>query len=135
MPMEYIVPSLCIVATTSMDDAEQLQERIVQLIQLEEDLFFTGFHQRVEKYWKKAWHDHHIKNKQFTHGYLVLLYDNKFMKHPGKLQMHWLGPYLVHSITSGGAVQLQQLDGAVFPNIVNGSHLKPYKTGVEGCTV
>ena len=65
------------------------------------------------------WYDCHIKNKQFQQGDLVLLYDIKFLKHPGKLQMHWLGPYLVNSITSGGAVQLQQLDGVVLPKIVN----------------
>ena len=51
--------------------------------------------------------------KKFVKGDLVLLYDSKFIKYPGKLQMHWLGLYLVHSITSGGAVQLQQLDGDV----------------------
>ena len=60
---------------------------------------------------------------------LVLLYDSKFIKHLGKLQMHWLGLYLVHSITSGGTVQLQQLDGAVLLMIFNGSHLNPYRTG------
>ena len=59
----------------------------------------------------------------------MLLYDIKFIKHPGKLQIHWLGPYLVHSITTGGAVQLQQLDGALLPTLVNGSHLKLYRSG------
>ena len=58
----------------------------------------------------------------------MLLYDSNFMKHPGKLQMHWLGPYLVNSITSGGEVQLQQLDGAMLPKLVNGSRLNPYRT-------
>ena len=29
---------------TSMDDAEALEERIAQLIQLEEDRFIAGFH-------------------------------------------------------------------------------------------
>ena len=61
----------------------------------------------------------------------MLLYDIKFMKHLGKLQMHWLGPYLVNSITFGGAVQIQQLDGAMLPNLVNGSRLKPYRTRLE----
>ena len=60
----------------------------------------------------------------------MLLYDSKLIKHPSKLQMHWLGPYLVHSITSGGAVQLQQLDGAVLPMLVNGSRLNPYRMGL-----
>ena len=62
---------------------------------------------------------------------MVLLYDSKFTKHLGKLQMHWLGPYLVHSITSGSAVHLQQLDGAVLLTLVNGSRLKPYRMGPE----
>ena len=107
MPMEYIVPSMCIVVATGLDDAEALEEGISQWIQLEEDHFIAGFHQQVVKDRQKAWHDHHIKKKQFAIGYLVLLYDNKFINPPGKLQMHWLGPYLIHSITSGGVVQLQ----------------------------
>ena len=61
----------------------------------------------------------------------MFLYDNKFINHPGKLQMHWLGPYLVHSITSGGAVQLQQLDSEVLPTLINGSRLNPYRIGSE----
>ena len=61
----------------------------------------------------------------------MLLYDSKFMKHPGKLQMHWLGMYIVHLITSGGAVQLQQLDGVVLPKLVNRSRLNPYRMGLE----
>ena len=59
----------------------------------------------------------------------MLLYDSKFIKHLGKLQMHYLGPYLIHSITSGSAIQLQQLDGVVLPMFVNGSCLKPYRSG------
>ena len=61
----------------------------------------------------------------------MLLYNSNFIKHPGKLQMHWLGPYLNNSITSGGAVQLQQLDGAILQKLVNGSRPKPYRTRSE----
>ena len=42
--MEYIVPSLCIVAGMSMDDTDALEEHIAQLPQLEEDRFVVGFH-------------------------------------------------------------------------------------------
>ena len=59
----------------------------------------------------------------------MLLYDSKLIKHPNKLQMHWLGPYLVQSITSGGAVQLQQLDGVMLLKLINKSHLNPYRIG------
>ena len=56
---------------------------------------------------------------------MVLLYDSKFAKNPGKLQMHWLGPYMINCITNGGAVQLHQLDGALIPSLVNGIRLNP----------
>ena len=49
MPMEYIVPSLRIAMTMGMDDVEALEDRIAQLIHLEEDRFIAGFHQQVVK--------------------------------------------------------------------------------------
>ena len=100
---------------------------------LEEDHFVAGFHQCIEKDRQKAWHDCHIKNKPFQQGDLVMLYDSKFMKHPSRLQMHWLVPYLINTITSGSVVQLQQLDGAILPNLVNAGRLNPYRMGPEPC--
>ena len=54
------------------------------------------------------------------------MYDNKFFKHPGKLKMHSLGPYVIVHITDAGTVKLQRLDGTYVTGMVNGSHLKPY---------
>jgi hypothetical protein len=45
VPMEYLVPSLRIVAFTDMDDTGVVQERLAQLVELEEDRFVAGFHQ------------------------------------------------------------------------------------------
>jgi hypothetical protein len=84
--MEYLVPSLRIVAFTNMDDASAVQERLAQLVELEEDRFIVGFHQQVQKEREKAYHDRNIKKKTFKQGDLVLVYESKFMKHPGKLQ-------------------------------------------------
>ena len=84
MPMEYIVPSLHIVAFTRMTDCKALEERIVQLEKLEEDRFMVRFHQQVQKEHEKAWHDRHIKLRTFKVNDLVLLYDNKFDKFLGK---------------------------------------------------
>jgi hypothetical protein len=84
MPMEFIVSSLCIAAITDLSDSSAIEERLSQLLQLEEDRFVAGFHQQVQKAREKAWHDRHIKKKKFQVGDLVLLYDNKFMQHPGK---------------------------------------------------
>jgi len=127
MPMEYIVPSLRIAAFIDMTDSDAVKARLSQLIQLEEDRFVAGFHQRVQKAREKAWHDRHIKKKQFHIDDIVLLYDSKFIKFPGKFGTHWLGPYQVAVIIVGGAVQLRKLDGTLMPGKVNGSRLKLYK--------
>ena len=43
MPMEYIVPSLHIVAAIGVADEATLKERATQLVQLKEDRFIVGF--------------------------------------------------------------------------------------------
>ena len=75
---------------------------------MEEECFVAGFHQTVEKKRQKAWHDRHIRVKAFKFRGLVLLYNNKFFKHPGKLKTHWLGPYMVAHIIGAGTVKLQK---------------------------
>ena len=127
MPMEYIVLSLQIVALTKMIDTSAIEERLTQLIQMEEECFITGFHQNMEKQRQKAWHDRHIRTKQFKVGGLILMYDNKFLKHLGKLKTHWLGPFVVVHITAVGAVKLHKLDGTPVVGMINGSCLKPYR--------
>jgi hypothetical protein len=91
---------------------------------MEEDRILAGFHQQVQKERDKVWHDRHIKKKMFQEGDLVFLYDNKSFHHPGKLRMHWLGPYEVKYLTGGGDVQLINLAGAVLRGMINGSRLK-----------
>ena len=56
----------------------------------------------------------------------MLLYDNKFLKHLGKLKTHWLGPYVIAHIIDAGVVKMQRLDGTYVKGMVNGSSLKPY---------
>ena len=87
-PMEHIVPSLCIVALTSMTNNKALEERLAQLAELEEEIFLARFHQHVQKKRKKTWYDRHIKLHTLKENDMVLLYDNKFDKFPRKFRMH-----------------------------------------------
>jgi hypothetical protein len=73
VPMEYLVPSLRIATFTIMDDIGVFQDRLAELIELEEDKFIVGFHQHVQKEREKAYHEKHIKKKAFKQGDLVLL--------------------------------------------------------------
>jgi hypothetical protein len=68
----------------------------------------------------------HIKRKEFRQGDIVLIYDSKFMNHPGKFRTKWLGPYEITYVTEGGAMQLKTLNGDWKEGLVNGSQLKLY---------
>ena len=85
-----------------MTDVGAIEERLSQFLQLEEDCFIARYHQRVEKERQKAQHDQHIKFMQFQPSDFVLLYDNNFLKHLGKLHTHYLGTYVVNYVTDKG---------------------------------
>jgi len=104
VPMEYIVPSLRIASFIEMEDSAAEAKRMSHLLALDEDRFIAGFDQKVQKLRDKAWHDRHIKLKIFLVGDLVVLYDSKFLKHLGKLMTHWLGPFVIHSVTEASAI-------------------------------
>jgi hypothetical protein len=74
-----LVPSLCVAAITNMTERGVVQERLSQLMDMEEHTILAGFHQEVQKERDKAWHDKHIKSKSFKEGDLVLVYDSKFL--------------------------------------------------------
>jgi hypothetical protein len=127
VPLEFLVPSLQVATITQMIERGIIQERLSQLMTMEEDWILAGLHQHVQKARDKAWDDRHIKKKTFKEGDLVLMYDNKSFHHPRKLRMHWLGLYEVKSVTDGEAVQLRDLSGAKLRGMINGSRLKLYK--------
>jgi stalled ribosome rescue protein Dom34 len=85
VPLELLVPSLHVAAITNMTERGIVQDRLNQLMIMEEDMILEGFHQEVQKERDKAWHDRHIKRKNFKEGDLVLMYDSKSLQHPGKL--------------------------------------------------
>jgi hypothetical protein len=87
-------------------------------MEMEEDRIIEGFQQEVQKEREKSWH---IKK-----GDLVLVYDSKFLQHPGKFRIHWLGPYEVKTITDGGVVYLKYLGGTKIIGMINGSLLNIY---------
>jgi hypothetical protein len=49
VPLEFLVPSLCIATITNMTEQGTVQERLSQLMVMEEDRILAGFHQEVQK--------------------------------------------------------------------------------------
>jgi hypothetical protein len=111
-----------------MTERGTIQKRLIQLMEMEEDGIMVGFHHEVHKTRDKSLHDKHIKKKSFKEGDLVLLYDIKFFQDPVKFRMHWLGPYELNIVTSGGFVQLKNTTGTELKGVINESQLKRYST-------
>jgi hypothetical protein len=65
VPLEFSVPSLCVASITNMMEQGIVQDRLNQLMMMEEDRILAGFHQQVQKERDKDRHDRHIKRKNF----------------------------------------------------------------------
>jgi hypothetical protein len=49
VPLEFLVPNLCVEAITSRTERVTVHERLSQIMEMEEDRILTGFHQEVQK--------------------------------------------------------------------------------------
>jgi len=49
MPMEFILPSLCIETITELSDTGAIIERLTHLVLLEDDQFVARFYQQLHK--------------------------------------------------------------------------------------
>ncbi|XP_016164768.1 uncharacterized protein LOC107607315 [Arachis ipaensis] len=61
---------------------------------------------RIYKEKTKAFHDHHIRRKDFQEGDEVLLHNSRLRFMPSKLCSRWEGPFKVKEIKSYGVVEL-----------------------------
>ena len=57
-------------------------------------------------------------------GDLVLAYTLK--QHASKLKKQGMGPYVIHDISTSGALRLATLDGEQMPNWISGYQVKKY---------
>jgi len=73
---------------------------------------------------KKA-QDQNILRRSFEVGKKVLLYNSRLLLFPGKLKSWWTGPFIVHTVFTHGAIEIEDLKNRdTFK--VNGQRLKPF---------
>ena len=96
----------------------------LELLDEERQLAYHNTHVAQQK--RKSFYDSKLRQKELHVGDLVIFYDSRFFKFPGKLQMHWIGPYEVVDINSNGSAQLQDFERNLLPTRINGYRLKPY---------
>ena len=106
---------------------EKSREEIIQeLLNLEEDRQQSILVTEAVQKRRKAWADRHGKQKVFTKGDHVLIFNSKMEKHPRKLKLRWIGPCTIEEKTTPRAFVLRNLDGTLHPGVVNGCRMKPY---------
>ena len=73
---------------------------------------------------QKRMKESHDKTKDFAVGDYVLVYTIK--QKTKELKKRGVGPFVIHSISSSGAIKLATVDGEEMPNWISGSRLKKY---------
>ncbi|XP_016173150.1 uncharacterized protein LOC107615613 [Arachis ipaensis] len=80
---------------------------------------------RIYKEQTKAFHDLHIRKKDFKEGDEVLLYNSRLRFMHGNLRSRWDGPFKVNEVKPYGVVELfYPQSGTTFK--VNGHRVKNY---------
>jgi hypothetical protein len=109
-------------------DAEAIQGRINQLIELDETRRSAlGQMTRNQEKIKNTF-DHKAKERNFTKGDLVLLWDKRKEK-PGmhkKFDSLWGGPYKIMSCAGTNSFNLETMEGEILKLPVNALHIKRY---------
>jgi hypothetical protein len=122
LPIELELTLLRIVINERLGDTESLEARINMLEKLDETPSQAYLNTAAIQKWRKSYYDSKMKDKKIGPTYLVLLYDSRFHKFPGKFRLHWLGPYKVRVIHANGSFELEDFAGNVLPTRLNGNH-------------
>ena len=125
-PIEKEIPTLRVALDARLGERESLQARLMELTRLDELRMLAQQSLEAMQRRRKAWHDRHIKVRQFKTGERVLIYDSRYYKFPGKLQIRWLGPFKILDAFDNGSLLVQDLEETVLPFRVNALRVKHY---------
>ena len=123
LPIEFLIPTLRVAKELEWT-GHKLSNRLTELEQLDEFRLRAVARMYAQKRRLKKFHDAHIINKEFKKGDLVLAYTLK--QHTSKLKKHGMGPFVIHDLSSSGAVHLATLDGEPMTSWISGCRLKKY---------
>jgi ribonuclease HI/transposase InsO family protein len=127
LPVNLQIPILRFVQQYDTD-AEAIQGRINQLIELDETRR-NALGQMIKNQEKvKNTFDHKARGRNFVEGDLVLLWDKRKEK-PGmhkKFDSLWGGPYKIRSCAGVNSYNLETMEGEILKLPVNALHIKRY---------
>ena len=109
-------------------EEEEIEGRINQLVELDESRRVSLSQMARNQEEVKNTFDHKAKERDFTKGELVLLWDKRREK-PGmhkKLDGLWIGPYNIMSQEGTNSFNLTTLEGEALKLPMNAIHIKRY---------
>ncbi|KAL3678283.1 hypothetical protein R1sor_021239 [Riccia sorocarpa] len=125
VPMEFIVPTLRIATEYSLNAEEGIQERLMQLLKLEEAREVAYEHQCGIQNRRKKYIDSHRKmfNLKKDDKVLHCVTTGKIKKR--KLSYIWEGPFIVREVYANGTFKISDED-QLDVRVINGNKLRPY---------
>ncbi|KAI4303948.1 hypothetical protein MLD38_039525 [Melastoma candidum] len=112
-----------------MDPSAAGEQRLLQLNEMEEFRKDAYKNARICKEKTKIWHDRHLKDRKFSPGQFVLLFNSRLRLFPGKLKSRWSGPFQITQVLPFGVLELVGTDDSNRFK-VNASRVKAYMGGV-----
>ena len=76
---------------------------------------------------RKIIFDKRNKKRALELGMLVMMQDGRKMDFSGKFDAMWLGPYVVKAVFPINSLQLETLNGDLFPWKTSGSRCKQFR--------
>ena len=131
LPIEFKIHAYKLAAKLGLELSEALQQRVMQLNELDEIRQQAVQHTLLVQHQRIKWHDRFIKNKKFHKGDRALLFDSKFKDFKANFTTHWLGPYEIEEIFENGAVKRKTINEATISFLFNGHRLKVYNKPIN----
>ena len=124
--IECEIPSLKL-AVQLLPKTSALEERLVELEQLDETHRYVATTNEAHKRRVKLQYDKFVCPRIFSKGDLVLVYDQASdALGTGKFVAMWHGPYIVKRVLNKGSYELQSYEGNCLKEPCNGFYLKKY---------
>ncbi len=114
LPVELEYKALWAIKKLNFDWKTAGEKRILQLNELDEIRLNSYENSRIYKERTKKRHDEIIRNRTFSNGDRVLLFNSRMRLFPGKLKSRWSGPFIVKRVYDDGHVELANSKGEVF---------------------
>ena len=111
----------------NMDMKASRNNRLLQLIELDELRTNAYKKAKIYKERTKVWNNKHIVQKEFESRQKVLLFNSRLRLFPGKLKSKWSGPFEITQVIPYGVVEIMHREKGTFK--VNRQRLKRYYGG------